>query len=249
MPGNASGRLYFYVVTEPPEPAGSVTAPRTSKYYDFIEHTIGATSYNGNTTRVDRWGLKVAMRMHCKDGYDIAVGDDCGLFAMTREQVFAQFVAEMPTEFKIHGTIDAPWGIPEMTSPPDFKSGGKYYNYMDSWEQELWTSAGIGGVAGVKNCNPIAQPDLSAACYRHVGVGFIDGTGHVKAGMNLWGNASNPADHAKFYPAAPGNYYAKFWHDHGLLKRAYGFPYDDVGGWSSFVAHGNPQWLVIAVGF
>jgi hypothetical protein len=243
MPANSSGRMYFYVVSDPPDPASSATDPRSSKYYDFIEHTIGATQYNGNTTRVDRWGLKIAMRMHCADGYDIAVGEDCALFAMSRQQVFDTFVAEVPVEFKGHGTINAPYGIPEMGSVPDFKSAGKYWTYMDSWQQELWTSAGIAGVANVHNCNPIAQPTLSAACYRHCGAGEVTAAGGLKQGSTLW------ASYSTQYPTGPANYYAKFWHDHGLLKRAYGFPYDDVGGWSSYISHGNPQWIIVAIGF
>ena len=48
---------------------------------------------------------------------------------------------------------------------------------------------------------------------------------------------------------APANYYAKFWHDHAINKLAYGFPYDDFADQSSFVSHGNPQWLLVAVGW
>jgi hypothetical protein len=53
---------------------------------------------------------------------------------------------------------------------------------------------------------------------------------------------------ANFYQAAPANYYAKFWHDNAINGLAYGFPYDDVAGQSSFISHGSPQWLEIAVG-
>jgi hypothetical protein len=52
-----------------------------------------------------------------------------------------------------------------------------------------------------------------------------------------------------YYLAAPANYYAKFWHDHAINKLAYGFPYDDYAGQSSFISHGNPQWLIVAVGW
>ena len=57
------------------------------------------------------------------------------------------------------------------------------------------------------------------------------------------------ADPSQYYKAGPANYYAKFWHDHAINELAYGFPYDDVAGQSSFVSHGNPQWLEVAVGF
>ena len=68
MPANSSGRMYFYL-----------GAP-DSKYYDFIEHTIGPAQYNGNTTRVDAFGLKIAMKLHCADGFEATVGEDYGTF-------------------------------------------------------------------------------------------------------------------------------------------------------------------------
>jgi hypothetical protein len=61
MPANSSGRMYFYL--------GSPT----SKYFDFIEFTVGPAVFNGNTTRVDAWGLPIAMRLHATDGYDVRV--------------------------------------------------------------------------------------------------------------------------------------------------------------------------------
>ena len=54
---------------------------------------------------------------------------------------------------------------------------------------------------------------------------------------------------SNYYRGAPANYYAKFWHDHALGRLAYGFPYDDVAGQSSFISHGSPQWLLVAVGW
>ncbi len=58
-----------------------------------------------------------------------------------------------------------------------------------------------------------------------------------------WNTPSN------YYLASPANWYAKFWHDHAINHLAYGFPYDDVAGQSSFISHGDPQWLLVAVGF
>ncbi|MDT4991096.1 MAG: hypothetical protein QOH97_988, partial [Actinoplanes sp.] len=64
MPANSAGRMYFYL--------GSPT----SQYFDFIEFTVGASVFNGNTTRVDAFGLKIAMRLHAHDGYDVQVGEN-----------------------------------------------------------------------------------------------------------------------------------------------------------------------------
>jgi hypothetical protein len=243
MPVNASGRMYFYIVTSPADPPESAAAPRKSHYYDFIEHTIGATAYHGNTTRVDAFGLKISMRLHCKDGYDATVGEDQATFAETREQTFAKFLAEVPAEFAHLAQppfapyrIVQPWG-------GEFKAGGAEEHYYDAWIDELWASNGITAAKAGANCSPIDQPDLSAACFRHVGAGQIQTDGHVKTGVDLW------VDGATFYPSAPANYYAKFWHTHAIDGRAYGFPYDDVGGWSSYVSHDGPQWLVVAIGW
>jgi hypothetical protein len=52
-----------------------------------------------------------------------------------------------------------------------------------------------------------------------------------------------------FYTAAPADYYAQFWHTHGLGGKAYGFPYDDVGGYSSYISHANPQYMLVAIGW
>jgi hypothetical protein len=75
MPANSSGRMYFYVCS-PAAPVSCTGDPTKSKFFDFIEFTIGAAQYNGNTTRVDAFGLKLATRLHCADGYDVAVGED-----------------------------------------------------------------------------------------------------------------------------------------------------------------------------
>jgi hypothetical protein len=59
----------------------------------------------------------------------------------------------------------------------------------------------------------------------------------------MWSNSQN------FYQAAPANFYAKFWHDHGRRGKAYGFPYDDVGGYSTYISHSNPQYMLVAIGW
>src|SRR3954447_3527333 len=47
MPANSAGRMYFYL--------GSPNG----QYQDFIEFTVGPDVFNGNTTRVDGFGLKL----------------------------------------------------------------------------------------------------------------------------------------------------------------------------------------------
>ena len=126
MPANSSGRMYFYL-----------GAPQ-SMYFDFIEFTIGPTRFNGNTTRVDAFGLKIATRLHCADGFDVAVGEDYSTFLEDRAVTFQKFLDEVPDEFKPLAQIQAPYRIVQPGAG-DFKTGGTYEHYYDAdFVQIIW---------------------------------------------------------------------------------------------------------------
>ncbi len=243
MPANSSGRMYFYIC-----PTGDATCasdPTKSLYFDFIEHTIGPAQYNGNTTRVDAFGLKIAMRLHCADGFEDAVGEDYATFAESREATFQKFIDSVPAEFKpLAQAPHAPYRIVEPGAG-GFDQGGPNANYYDSYVNQLWAANGMTIAKPGPNGSGLgAFPDVSAAIFRHVGAaaGTFDANGKL-LNQGLW------ADAATFYTAAPANYYAQFWHQHGLGGRAYGFPYDDVGGYSTFISHANPQYMLVAIGW
>ncbi|MEV7344651.1 beta-1,3-glucanase family protein [Streptomyces sp. NPDC093544] len=220
MPANSAGRMYFYV--------GSPT----SQYYDFIEFTIGGGVFNGNTTRVDAYGLPLAMRLHSYDGYDVQVGETQAFFAKSRTQVFQDFINAVPQQFKVLAQSQAPYRIIAPGSDASFKPGGVNANYFTSYAQSVGvneTTQYIFGCAGSMASNP----NMCAALNRHV--------------ATL--PSSGQSDPNQYYLSAPANYYAKFWHDNAINKLAYGFPYDDVASQSSFISHANPQWLSVAVGF
>ncbi|TKA09361.1 beta-1,3-glucanase family protein [Actinacidiphila oryziradicis] len=220
MPANSSGRMYFYV--------GSAA----SQYYDFIEFTVGGGVFNGNTTRVDAWGLPLAMRLHASDGYDVQVGDTQTIFNESRSQVFQDFINAVPQPFQVLAKTQAPYRIIAPGSDPSFQPGGVNANYFTSYAQSAGvneTTQYIFGCAGTMASNPT----MCAALNRHV--------------ATL--PSSSQSDPTKFYLSGPANYYAKFWHDKAINNLAYGFPYDDVAGQSSFISHANPQWLEVAVGF
>jgi hypothetical protein len=220
MAANTAGRMYFYL--------GSPT----SQYYDFIEFTVGSGVFNGNTTRVDAFGLKIAMRLHSHDGTDQQVGEDYQTFTEDRAVTFQKFSDEVPAEFKHLATATAPYRIMAPGSDAMFRQGGQYQNYMSSYAAANGVTAitsDIFGCAGVL----AADPQRCAALNRHT----------IDLPQSQWETVAN------FYRAAPANYYARFWHDHALRRLAYGFPYDDVAGQSSFISHGNPQYLLVAVGW
>ncbi|MEU1341795.1 beta-1,3-glucanase family protein [Streptomyces sp. NPDC005827] len=220
MPANSAGRMYFYL--------GSPT----SAYYDFIEFTVGDNVFNGNTTRVDAFGLKLAMRLHTKDGYDTEVGENRQTFAEDRATTFQRFTDAVPSQFKVLAQTQAPYRIIAPGSDPSFRAGGTNANYFTSYAQSVGVTAATSDIFGCA-ASLAADPTMCAALNRHV--------------ATL--PASQQSDPAQFYTAAPANYYAKFWHDNALNHLAYGFPYDDVAGQSSFISHANPQWLLVAVGW
>jgi hypothetical protein len=221
MPANSAGRMYFYLGT----PNG--------QYYDFIEFTVGTTFINVDTTRVDRFGLKLALLVHSHDGSEQAVGESYPVFQETRANTFARFQAAVPTQFKELATDQAPYGIPSPGNDPAFQTGGAYASYMTSYAAANGDSsdstAQIFGCGGTLSANPT----LCAGLNRHVA--------QLPAAQQSI--ASN------FYQAAPANYYAWFWHQNSINGMQYGFPYDDDAGQSSDISVNNPQYMVVAVGW
>ena len=154
-------------------------------------------------------------------------------------------MAEVPAEFKaLAQPPHAPYRIVEPGAGA-FKAGGAQAAYYDTFVDQLWSANGITmAKPGPNGSGLAAYPDLSAAIFRHVGnvAGSFTPDGKLM-NKNLW------KDPATFYTEAPANYYARFWHAHALGGKAYGFPYDDVGSYSTYISHANPQYLLVAVGW
>lgn len=218
MPANSAGRMYFYLG----EPNG--------QYFDFIEFTVGPDVFNGNTTRVDAFGLKLAMRLHAHDGYDTQVGEDQATFAEDRSVTYQKFRDAVPAEFDV--LADDPTRIIAPGSHPSFRAGGANANYFTAYANSVGVNEPTSNIFGCAG-SLAGNPRMCAALNRH--------TAHLP--QSQW------EDPANYYSGAPANYYATFWHDHAINHLAYGFPYDDVAGRSSFVSHGDPQYLLVAVGW
>jgi trimeric autotransporter adhesin len=234
MPANSSGRIYVYL--------GSV-GTNSNQYYDFLEYTIGSTQFNGNTTRVDAFGIKLAMRLHCADGFEATVGENGTTFAEERAVTFQRFIAAVPAEFQQLAQIQAPYRIVNP-GPGGFDAGGQYQSYYSAYIDSIWQSNGLTIPKPGPNASGLGSyPDLSAAIYRHTaGPGTFTPDGKLISG-SMW------TDSSTFYQTAPANYYAKFWHDNAINGKAYGFPYDDVGGYSSYISHKSPQYMLVAIGW
>jgi Beta-1,3-glucanase len=250
MPAYPSERMYFFVCgAANGYDGGCATAPDRSGYFDFIEFTIGSNPYafHGNTTRVDAFGLKVAMRLVCPR-LDAAVGESYASFAEDRGATFQRFVDAVPAEFKgLVKAAPAPYAPYRIVEPGagGFNSGGAYQGYYASFVDAVWSANAIAiSKPGANGSGLGSYPDLSAAIFRHVGAtaGTFDANGKL-LNRSLW------QDPATFYTAAPADYYARFWHDNAIDGKAYGFPYDDVGGYSTYLSCDQPQFLLVAIGW
>jgi hypothetical protein len=213
--------MYFYL--------GTPNGP----YYDFIEFTVGTTFINVDTTRVDRFGLKLALLLHGHDGSNQEVGENYATFQESRSATFARFQSSVPTEFKELATDNAPYGIPSPGNDKAFQTGGAYANYFQAYAAANGDTAD--STAQIFGCGGTlaANPQLCAGLNRHVAQ-------LPSAQQSIAGN---------FYQAAPANYYAQFWHQNAINGVQYGFPYDDYAGQSSDISVTNPQYAVLAVGW
>lgn len=232
LPRINSGRMYLsvgspcYIKTYDDGFAGpdinNPTDPNRNIYFDFVEFTINDSGYHGNTTRVDQFGFPIQHRLVNKaSNYDRTVGER---ESETRDGLFAEFAQEVPNEFKSLATLQAPYRIVCPVSGP-FGTGGAYENYFAGYSG-ISTRDILLGVGGAKDAS------VCAALNRHVYENQAD-----------WNNVS------KYYQKAPANYYAKFWHDHGIDGLAYGFCYDDVNNQASYLEVGDPKGLIVRVGW
>jgi hypothetical protein len=254
MPAVSSARMYFYIAATQAD-----IGQQNTDYFDFIEFNIGAVSngvgwnFNGDTTRVDAFGIKTAIHLHCNDSTtsptDIQRGEDYGTFLEDRSITFLKYQAETPSQFS--GTLQyAPYRITEPGAS-GFGPNGPEATYYDAYITQVWTANNI-NTTQVPEPTPFLdfvsnqQPDLSAAMERHVAQNANTFTSSgTLVNSNFWSTLTS----SQFYTAAPANFYAQYWHTHGIAGKAYGFPYDDVGGYSSDISCNMPQWLVVAIGW
>jgi hypothetical protein len=234
MPANSAGRIYVFL--------GKVGTTPTD-YYDFLEYTISSTRFNGNTTRVDAFGLKLALRLRRKDGVEATVGETSAVFAESRSATFQRFIDAVPEEFKPLAQLQAPYRI---LNPGwgGFGAGGVHQDYYKAYIDEVWATNGLTIPKAGPNASGLgAYPNLSAAIHRHTAAPGTFAPDGKLLKQDMWNDPST------FYLQAPADYYAKFWHDNAINGKAYGFPYDDVGGYSSFIAHDNPEYVLVAIGW
>ena len=247
MGANSSGRMYFFL-NDP-----TVDEDNTD-YWDYIEFTVGPTSINMDTTRVDALGVKIAFNLSCGDGTNVALGENQQTFTEDRSVTLQRYLAAAP--YNLNGAAPYDFQADETTYGPyriiepgaaGFNAGGPYQNYYANYISSIWSFNGITiPLAGANGSGLGANPDLSAAIFRHTAP--ISGTREFNAAgaltnQGMWGNP------ASFYQQEPYDHYAQWIEAQAINMQQYAFPYNDAGGYSSDIGCANPKTLLVAIGW
>jgi hypothetical protein len=217
-------RIYFYL--------GSPG----SQYQDFIELNSSGTTINLDTSRVDAFGLPLAVNLQNSDGSNTVVGEDYQVFSESRTALFTQFEDAVPAPFQQLATIDAPYNIPAPGDIAAFQPGGADAGYMTSYAASVGateTTQEVFGCAGGGSPDLASDPTLCAALNRCV----------AQFSTTV---QDTPTD---YYQNPPCNYYSEFWHSVAVNGLQYGFAYDDDNGQSSDISSGDAQDVQVAIGF
>jgi hypothetical protein len=260
-----NGRDWHSFATEPsvPCPAGNGrvylrvgTAPRNfddrQTCWDFFEYAYGDGTWNGNTTQVDAFCIPMTIELN-----DKKVG-----MTKSRSKLFELFRKGAPKQFQscVKGDF---WILSPCRA--GFGKEGPYHDYFDQYVAAVWgmyakerTTPSGKWIGKVVDGALIFTPTGDGAplrCARKpstqdvlLGTGVLAGNPQFCAAMNRHVLA-DPADwnnSAKFYQAEPCNWYAKFFHEHSLDHKAYGFCYDDVGEQAAFFS-GKGRNLIVTL--
>jgi carbohydrate binding protein with CBM6 domain/glycosyl hydrolase family 64 (putative beta-1,3-glucanase)/ricin-type beta-trefoil lectin protein len=208
----------------------------TSSYHDFIELNSSATTINADTSRVDAFGLPLAIHLHNSNNTDVVVGEDDQVFAETRSALFTQFENAVPAAFQQLATVNAPYSIPAPSDVAAFQPGGADANYMVSYAASVGATETTQEVFGCEGGGSPAlngDPTLCAALNR----GVAQDSTTVQ---------NTPAD---YYKTTPYNAYSAFWHSVAVNGAQYGFAYDDVNGQSSDFNSTDASYVQVAIGW
>ena len=207
-----------------------------SQYHDFIELNSSGTTINADTSRVDAFGLPLAIHLHNSDGTDTVVGEDDQVFAESRTALFTQFENAVPAAFQQLATVNAPYNIPAPSDIAAFQPGGADASYMTAYAASVGATETTQEVFG---CQGGGTPALN-------------GNASLCAGLNRCVAQfsttvqNTPSD---YYKNAPCNYYSAFWHSVAVNGLQYGFAYDDDNGQSSDFNTTDAQYVQVAIGF
>jgi len=252
---------------------GNASDPNQGVTFEWVEFTLDDSGYHGNTTRVDQFGFPLRTRLIGNDGSDRTLGE-----TESRAALFAAFEAQAPSEFRALVQRPYRIVAPAKGAFKAGQAGGAYFDaYVDQvWSHYAATPLVFSAEAGTFRGQVVGKDfvftkdGLAGNLFIHGKPGtqaIFEGSGNLASGsaqelvlqaqitaafnrhLLLAVDPSQWSTPASYYPQAPANYYAKFWHDHSIGGLAYGFCYDDVRGQSSLQEIASPKGLVVTVGW
>ena len=247
-----------------------------NKYFDWAEFAVINGEVWINTTQVDMFGVPYTIEMFTGSSNNYSSFAKVGI-TESRASIFSAFQKEVPAEFKSLATVQAPYRIIAPIHG-GFRAGQTNGTYFNSYINSIWSQystsnfvltvpqgtftgrvsgtqmnftrpgdttvyrvnkptgedvwGGAGTLATGNEIEKVLQAQICAAFHRHV-----------------IGNAANLNNPSAYYQTGPADYYAKFFHDHSLNAKAYGFCYDDVNDQSSAIHATSPRGAIINIGW
>ena len=242
--------------------------PNRPLIYDWIEFALDASGFHGNTTCVDQFGMPVTLAVVDQASRTLGpVG-----ITEARADLFKVWRETMPEAYQ--GLLD-PAGR-RILAPAHAPAQAGFKDYFEAYLETQWrryrreplvltpeegTFTGLvredGRLVFTRALDPanyvIAGRPSTTEVFQCSGV-LARGNGlervlgaqlaamlnrHVDDPLS-WRNAGD------YYRLSPCNDYARFWHQHSLGGKAYGFPYDDVNDQSPSLSTNAPKEILVA---
>jgi hypothetical protein len=249
--GNGNAALQF--------PAGWVsTDPNYNVLHDCFEFTFNASGMFCNSTMVDMFSIPIAITLAGASTQTTGT-----LVAGGRDAIFAGIKAQPDFAKLVVGD-----NLRVIAPGHGIEAGLFSKTYYDSYINDVWTKYAstdlrvkinsttyTGRVSGNKlvfnnGAAAFAKPSTLDVFYCNGALGAPnDGvTGPVAADLGAAFNRSTllstpdqpVGDPAQFYKAAVTNHYSRVIHANTVDGKAYGFPFDDVGSFASYVQDSAP---------
>lgn len=233
------------------------TDPNLKVYFDFVEFTIDDRGFHGNTTQVDAFGFPILLELTDASGQVRRAGH-----TESRSALFSAFKREVPREFK--SCVREPYRIVAPCAA-DFGKGRPQDRYFDKYLDGVWKDFAKetqtpGGWKGQVSGGELIFTGPSGKVHRSakpttqeafLGNGVLATNPAFCAAINrhVLANPEDWMNPSKYYLQGPANFYAKFWHDHSIDGKAYGFCYDDFNAQDSLIEAARPASLNIVVGW
>ncbi|MDT0345540.1 beta-1,3-glucanase family protein [Streptomyces litchfieldiae] len=247
-------------------PAGWVASdPNHQVLHDCAEFTHLPTGMYCNTTMVDMFGVPLAIRL--TGARDQTTGT---LREGARARVFAELAGHAafgPLVVDDLRVLAPGHGLDAGLFPAD---------YLDPYVDRVWSAYAGGGLTVTTGAGEFTgrvtgdrlvftgPAEVSFARPTTRDVLFCDGALHapndgvtgpvaavLAAALNRGTALSHPrqpaTDPATFYRTEPAHHYARVLHEAAEDGRAYGFAFDDVGGFASYIEDGAPRAMTLTL--